>query len=135
MKLTIFARILFLLLTAMTLSACTQAESPFARFTADDFQSLQANGKAVLIDVHAVWCPTCKKQGEILQAFQTAHPQCELNILSVDFDEQKEWVTHFKAPRQSTLILFKEGTQRWFSVAETRADVIRQALLSHLDNC
>jgi hypothetical protein len=42
----------------------------------------------------------------------------------VDYDEQKEWVTHFRAPRQSTLLLYKGKEQLWFSVAETNKSKI-----------
>lgn len=120
-----------LLLMAATAYAGNTAES----FTKERFDALQAAGAPVLIDVHAVWCPTCKRQGKILSEFQNTHAQCNLTILSVDFDDQKEWVTHFKAPRQSTLVLFNEGKRVWFSVAETRASVINNALTSNIKEC
>lgn len=104
-------------------------------FTKERFDALQAQGAPVLIDVHAVWCPTCKRQGKILSQFQNTHAQCNLTILKVDFDDQKEWVTHFKAPRQSTLVLYNEGQRVWFSVAETRASVINSALTDNIKEC
>lgn len=104
-------------------------------FTKERFDALQAQGAPVLIDVHAVWCPTCKRQGKILSQFQQNHSQCNLTILKVDFDDQKEWVTHFKAPRQSTLVLYNEGKRVWFSVAETRASAINDALTSNIKEC
>lgn len=78
----------------------------------------------------ADWCPTCKKQKQVIDAFRTQHPQVELHVLRVDFDTQKEWVKHFKAPRQSTLVVYKGSAQRWFAVAETRQEVIFDALLA-----
>jgi len=33
-----------------------------------------------------------------------------------------------RAPRQSTLLLYKGETQFWYSVAETREDVIFEAI-------
>lgn len=48
--------------------------------------------------------------------------------MRIDFDTQKEWVTHFRAPRQATLILFDGEERTWFSVAESRRNVIFEAL-------
>jgi thioredoxin 1 len=49
-------------------------------------------------------------------------------VMKVDFDTQKQWVTHFRAPGQSTLILFHGDEQIWFSVGETRRQVIFDVL-------
>lgn len=129
------------LLQVFCIALCSQliagcgAPSPFEPFTEQRYNALQASGQPLLIDVHATWCPTCKKQGEILSAFLAENPQCKLSVLSVDFDEQKPWVAHFEAPRQSTLVLFRGQEKRWFSVAETRAEVIHAALREHLPGC
>ncbi|MDO3385848.1 thioredoxin family protein [Gilvimarinus sp. SDUM040013] len=97
-------------------------------FSKERFDTLQSNGTPVLVDVYATWCPTCAKQRKVLEAYQAQNPESELVVLDVDFDDQKEWVKHFKAPRQSTLILFSGGKQVWFSVAETREEKIFEAL-------
>ncbi len=92
------------------------------------FDALQAAGEVVLIDVYASWCPTCKKQQEALEAYRSANPEKKFTILVVDFDKNKDLVRHFRAPRQSTLLIYKGKEQFWFSVAETRPDVIAAVL-------
>jgi thioredoxin 1 len=93
-------------------------------FTPERFAELQQQDALILIDVYADWCPTCAQQQRILAAFQSEHADVPLHILEVDFDRQKQYVTRFSAPRQSTLILYR-GTERvWFSVAETRSEVV-----------
>lgn len=92
------------------------------------FDALQAAGEVVLIDVYASWCPTCKKQQEALEAYRSANPEKKFTILVVDFDKNKDLVRHFRAPRQSTLLIYKVKEQFWFSVAETRPDVIAAEL-------
>ncbi len=121
-------------LIAALVSACG-APSPFESFTEQRFQALQQSGQSVLVDIHASWCQTCKRQGQVLSAFLDEHPECQLTVLSVDFDEQKNWVIHFEAPRQSTLVLFNGEEKVWFNVAETRKDVIYDALYTHRPNC
>lgn len=101
-------------------------------FTDERFETLQEQDALILLDVFAVWCPTCAMQQQVLADFQTLHPYAPVHILTIDFDSQKRQVTRFGAPRQSTLILYR-GTERlWFSVAETRPAVIHAALLEAL---
>lgn len=97
-------------------------------FNETRFAELQAAGEVVMIDVFASWCPTCKKQQEALAAYRAANPDKSFYILVVDFDKDKDQVRTFRAPRQSTLLLYKGEQQFWFSVAETRAEVIAAEL-------
>jgi thiol-disulfide isomerase/thioredoxin len=106
-------------------SSMAQAKTPF---TPEAFQQAQANNELVLIDVYASWCPTCQKQSAVLADYFKQHPASQIKVFEVNFDEQKEWVTYFKAPRQSTLILFKGQQQVWFTVAETNTNRIFKAL-------
>jgi thioredoxin 1 len=97
-------------------------------FTPERFTALQQQGALILVDVFADWCSTCAQQQRILTEFRERHPDVPLHTLTVDFDSQKEHVRRFRAPRQSTFILF-HGTERvWFSVAETDRDRIFAAL-------
>lgn len=112
------------LVLAVPLSA--QQKEPF---TQDRFAALQEEGALILVDVFADWCPTCALQQQVLERFRQENPGVPLHTLTVDFDNQKEWVRHFEAPRQSTLILYRGKERVWFSVAETRAEVIVGELL------
>ena len=118
-------RVLLVVALAIVSSVALAATEPF---TEARFQALQGEGALIVVDVHADWCPTCAKQQKVLDDYQAAHPNVALHRLLVDFDKQKEWVKHFKAPRQSTLLLYRGTEQQWFSVAETRADEIFKAI-------
>lgn len=102
-------------------------------FSDERFGALQDDGALVLVDIWATWCPTCARQREILAEFQQAHPEVDLTILEVDYDDDKDLVRRFRAPRQSTLLLFRGEEQLWFSVAETREAVIYEQLLSAVE--
>lgn len=110
---------------ALSAGALAQEKAPF---TEERFAALQEEGALVLLDVSAEWCPTCHHQADVLDAYLEANPGVPLHILSIDFDRQKPLVRRFGAPRQSTLILFQGDERVWFSVAETRRDVIFAAL-------
>ena len=116
------------LLATILLSATGAAQAlTFEPFTEARFKTLQAENKPILIDINAKWCSTCKAQGLVLDSYQRQYPNSGITALKVDFDTQKRWVTHFKAPRQSTFVSFKGTEQIGFSVAETRAsDIFKQ---------
>lgn len=105
--------------------AAAFASEPFSEA---HFRGLQQEGALVLVEVAADWCPTCARQEKVLRRYREARPEVPLHVLRVDFDTQKEWVEHFKAPRQSTLILYRGSEQVWFSVAETDAATIHAAI-------
>ncbi|WP_444943521.1 thioredoxin family protein [Microbulbifer sp. ZKSA006] len=128
-------KLLYRTLFATLLLLSVPLVSAGERFSEMRFKELQAAKQPVLIDVRADWCPTCKKQSVILAQFQKENPQCGLTVLDVNFDQQKEWVKHFRAPRQSTLLLYLGEQQVWFSIAETRADVIRQNIFNSVKAC
>ncbi|NTS78370.1 redoxin domain-containing protein [Catenovulum sp. SM1970] len=116
--------IFFALFSLWSLSAHAGKEA----FTEVLFNKYQADNELVLIDVYATWCPTCKKQGKILDKYFQQYPTSQLKVLKVNFDDQKDWVTHFRAPRQSTLVLYQGTEKLWFSVAETNKNKIFKKL-------
>ena len=121
-----------MVLAVPALDAQTSSSSATAHtkevFTYERFEELQARGALVLVDIFADWCPDCAIQQTVLDVYRERRPDVALHTLVVDFDTEKDVVTYFRAPRQSTLILYR-GTERlWFSVAETREEVIAQAL-------
>lgn len=103
----------------------TQSEEPF---TPERFAALQEEDALILLDVWADWCPVCAQQQEILARYRQVRPDVPLHTLTIDFDDQKEYVRQFDAPRQSTLILYQGKERVWFSVAELRDEVIFAAL-------
>ncbi|HLG83429.1 MAG TPA: thioredoxin family protein [Bradyrhizobium sp.] len=106
-------------LTIAGLSGVAAAETTVP-YTADAFKAAQAAGAPILVEIHAVWCPTCKAQKPILDKL-TADPKFkDLKIFRVDFDSMKPVVHEFGANMQSTLIVFKGTTEEGRSVGDTK---------------
>lgn len=122
-KILTFVSLIILSLSSFSVMALSKEA-----FTEERFAALQAAGNVIVVDIYATWCPTCKKQQQALADFQANNPEAEFHILVVDFDKDKQWVRHFRAPRQSTLLLYVGEKQYWYSVAETRYEVISQEL-------
>lgn len=118
------ARILAMVALALALGVGTAPAQQKEPFTEARFAALQEQGALILLDVFAPWCSTCALQQKVIAEYRERHPDVPLHILTIDFDKQKQYVKRFKAPRQSTLILYRGKERVWFGVAETRPDVI-----------
>lgn len=93
------------------------------RFDAKAFQASQNEGKSILVDVTASWCPTCKQQRPIVQEIEKEHP--DLVVYDVDFDTAKDVLKRFRVQYQSTLIVFKGSKEVARSTGETDPAPIR----------
>ena len=88
-------------------------------YSAEAFKAAQASGSPILVEIHADWCPTCKAQIPILDKL-TADPKFkDLKVFRVDFDAMKPAVKQVRAQMQSTLIVYKGGTEKGRSVGDT----------------
>lgn len=87
-----------LMSVVVTLSTLAQAAVEKEAFTEARFYELQKSGKVILVYVYATGCSTCAKQQDILAAYGKNYPEQNLNILTVDFDNDEKWVHYFRAP-------------------------------------
>jgi thioredoxin 1 len=89
------------------------------------FAAAQQEGKPILVEIDASWCPTCAVQRPIL-AELAAEPQFgDLQIFKVDFDSRKDVVKAMGAQMQSTLIVFHGTAEKGRSTGETDPAAIR----------
>lgn len=98
-------------------------------FTGEAFAIARAENRPVLIDIHATWCSTCRRQAQILERLFEDDAFEALLVLKLDWDEQRVVARELGAPRQSTLIAFRGTDERGRSVADTREASIRDLLL------
>ena len=90
---------------------------------------MQAEGHPILIDISASWCPTCARQHMVLSEIFESGQFPDLVVISVDYDDQRGVVRKFRAPRQSTLIVYRGDQETGRAVAITsRRDI--EALLT-----
>jgi thiol-disulfide isomerase/thioredoxin len=61
----------------------------------------RAPTKAILVDVTATWCPTCKAQHRVLDSLAKRPESAEIVVFEVDFDTQKDALKAFNARQQS----------------------------------
>ncbi len=93
------------------------------------FDAAQAQGKPVLVEVSAPWCPICKAQAPTLSKLRSDARFKDLASFNVDFDSQKDLLRKFNVTKQSTLIVFKGRQEVGRSTGDTNPASI-EALLA-----
>lgn len=99
-----------------------------APFTQQAFASAQREGKPILVDISATWCPTCAKQRPILSQLMADPAFKDLVVYQVDFDTQKDVVRALGAQMQSTLVVFHGAAEKGRSTGDTNAQSIKALL-------
>ncbi len=122
-------------LAAATLALCLSiAAIPAAQaateapFTQQAFASAQHEGKPILVDITAPWCPTCAKQRPILSQLMAGPAFKDLIVYQVDFDSQKDVVRALGAQMQSTPVVFHGAAEKGRSTGDTNAQSIKALL-------
>ena len=88
-------------------------------FDQQDFDKLTAEGKPVVLDISAPWCPTCKQQKPIVDSLMKQPAYKDVTLMTIDFDSQKPILRKFKVTSQSTLVAYKGALEVARSVGDT----------------
>jgi thioredoxin 1 len=68
-------------------------------------------GKTIVIDFHASWCPTCRKQEPILNEIVNMPEFKNVVGFKADYDKEKDLKKSLKVSKQSTLVVFKGDSE------------------------
>jgi len=91
-------------LTLITAGAMAEESKPFDR---ELYDKAKAEGKTVLVDFDASWCPVCKKQAEAIPQVLKQEKFQRVVVFKADYDSQKELKKQLRITHQSTLVVFK----------------------------
>lgn len=117
----LFKSILFAGLAVISVLSFAGEVKPYAQA---EFDKLNAEGKGVVLAIHAPWCPTCKVQSPIQSELMSSPAFKDVTMMTIDFDSQKDVLKNFKVIMQSTIISFKGGKEVGRSVGDsTRAGI------------
>ncbi len=110
-----------ILLAAVALAAVPSvlAATGAVSFDQAAYDAALAEGRPMLVEISAPWCPTCKAQKAVLGPLLSDSRYAGLVYLDVDFDTQKDVVRALGARQQSTLIVYSGGAEIARSVGET----------------
>ena len=80
-------------------------------YNQQEFDTLLAQGKTIVVHIHADWCGTCKAQDVQINAAMNASEFKDVTFLEVDYDVQRKALKFFNIKIQSTIIIFKNGKE------------------------
>lgn len=106
-------------------AAHAQSAQPY---TDAAFNTALQSGKPVFVEIHAPWCPTCKQQAPHISRILSDARYKNVAVFKIDYDSQKEALRKLKAPKQSTLIVFKGGKEVDRSVGDTDGQTIKMLM-------
>jgi thioredoxin 1 len=120
---------LVLVLTGALFSLLSGALFAVQNFDKTVFEKLIADGKPVVVDFYAPWCPTCRTQETILKELASDPSLKNITVIRADYDYDKRLL---RVNRQSTFVVFKDGKEVARSTGQTNRqriiDLFKQAL-------
>lgn len=122
----------FLPLTAALLAAAPAAAQPVKPFTVAALRAAQAQGRPVLVDVFAPWCPTCRAQAPTIAAIAKDPAFADLLILRLDYDHQLAERKLLGVAKQATLIAYHGPKERGRVIGVTDPTKLRLLAASAL---
>ena len=117
---------LFLLPTA------ANAQAAWSDYSASEFRAAQQQGRTIIVDVHADWCPTCRAQAPILNELRSDPRLADALFVRVDFDSDRTFLRTHRIPRQSTILVFDGAEEKGRSIAETNRGRLRAFILGNI---
>ena len=89
------------------------------------------SSKPVLVDFYAEWCGPCKMmKPRLLDVAERIGDQAK--IIEVDIDTEKNLAERFHIQSVPTLIIFKDGKQRWRQSGIISANALTTVLKNYL---
>ena len=76
------------------------------------FSELISGDTPVLVDFHAEWCGPCKMMAPILKEVKAELGE-GIKVIKVDVDRNPALASNFQVRGVPTLILFRQGQQKW----------------------
>jgi thiol-disulfide isomerase/thioredoxin len=127
-----FTKLAVLVFGALLLAGAPAQAFQTKAFDAASFKAAQSAGDAILVDVFALWCPTCKAQQQVFDSLKDKPEYAKVTVFKVDFDNQPDVVKSFGARMQSTLIAYKGEKETGRSAGDTNPQSIEALLASTL---
>ena len=104
---------------ASLLAVAAFAHADQLPYTKARLDSALAQGKPVIVDLRADWCPTCKEQKPIVEALMQEPKRKDVALFVADFDKETALKKRLKVTMQSTFIVLKGGKEVGRSTGQT----------------
>jgi thioredoxin 1 len=103
----LFFRFLTSSILALLFVSVSASAAEYQKFTRAAFDTAQAEGRPIIVDVAAWWCPICASQDRTIKKTAAAPQFAKLIIFRIDYDKQKSEWKSFNVIKQGAIIAFK----------------------------
>ncbi len=94
------------------------------------FNDIIQDDKAVLVDFFADWCGPCKMLAPILQDVKAELGE-QVKIIKIDVDRNQALAAKYQVRGVPTMMIFKNGEQKWRQSGVLQKDEIVNIIKSH----
>ncbi|MEA5446837.1 thioredoxin family protein [Gammaproteobacteria bacterium AB-CW1] len=115
-------------------SSTDKNNTPFETFELSTFEALLSADSSFVVHVHADWCAFCRAQSPTLAALGSDTRFEELQLLRVEFDQQRDALARLGVNHQSTLIAFHQGHEVDRLIGDTDPERIEALFLAALED-
>ena len=102
-------------------AASLAAEMPYSKAK---FDAALAQGKPVIVDFAADWCPTCKAQKPLVQGLLKEPKRKNVTLFVANYDTEVALKKQLGVTMQSTFVVFKGGKEVGRSTGQTDKAVL-----------
>ena len=110
-----FAAIAFFLCAATALAG----ELPYDKAA---FDKAVADGKPVIVDFFADWCPTCRAQKPHVRSLLNEAKMKDVTLFVANYDTEKDLKKALRVTQQATFVVFKGGKEVGRSTGQTKKE-------------
>ncbi|MEO8752023.1 MAG: thioredoxin family protein [Casimicrobiaceae bacterium] len=86
------------------------------------FDKALAEGRPVIVDFFADWCPTCKAQKPHVQSLLGEARMKDVTLFIADYDKEKDLKKALRVTQQATFVVFKSGKEVGRSTGQTKKE-------------
>lgn len=96
-----------------------------------NFDSIINDTRPVIVDFHALWCGPCKAQAPILKELALEMGE-KVRIIKIDVDQNNELANRYNIRSVPTLMIFKEGVEKYKQAGVHNKQQLLQILMSKI---
>lgn len=119
-----FSKIVLFAVITGSLSAYADLKA----FTKAEYDTALKAGRTVVVDFHADWCPTCRKQEPLINEIVKSKGYENIVALKANYDDETDLKRSLNVSKQSTVVVFKNGKEVGRNTGATNKEELKKLI-------